>query len=72
MNSRCLHAGGHEFNAEWLREAYIRVVALDLAGTAQASEPGAQNERGPYSRGGRKNFWLAVAQSYQSDAIEMI
>jgi polyhydroxybutyrate depolymerase len=43
----CLHAGGHVFNAEWLREAYSWVVALDLAGTAQPSEPATQNEHGP-------------------------
>ena len=43
----CLHAGGHVFNAEWLREAYSWVVALDLAGTTQPSEPATQNEHGP-------------------------
>ena len=43
----CLHAGGHAFNAEWLREAYSWVVALDLEGSAEASKPATQNEHGP-------------------------
>jgi hypothetical protein len=43
----CLHAGGHVFNPEWLREAYSWVVALNLARTALPSEPATQNEHGP-------------------------
>ena len=46
----CLHAGGHAFNAEWLREAYSWVVALDLGESARPPEATAPNARGPQSR----------------------
>src|SRR5271166_1052868 len=43
----CLHHGGHVFDAEWLREAYAWIAALDLAGAAHPPEASAPNARGP-------------------------